>query len=210
MKPHRPTLAAILMTGLLFLSQNLFSQCDTVLDKSSLAAGIHIKGISNGQPGNFPMPFTLTSPGGGQLQLTSQALRNPANGDFIPAENIKFNKSLIPMGKGKTVEVVVAAVNIAKPGIYKGNMVIEQPGTDCQWLVPMSLTVHAANQITLLETDQALNLKMVSPSWFNGILPPRLNNKSINFRVENTGTTPIEMSDFSMTLKGTETGGGDQ
>ncbi|MDX2246250.1 MAG: hypothetical protein SF052_05720 [Bacteroidia bacterium] len=196
----------ILLTFFLFSSLSVFSQCDNLLKFSSANPEIRITGIMDTSPKDFPTGFVISSPQGVQVTLTAQSLVNPQTKDFIPPEYLVFSKNAFGIGKGKKEEILVAVSQLAKSGVYKGTIFIEAQDSECNWTIPVTVDIKDPNQVAVVEEDASLNLKMASPSWFNGILPPKINNQTISVRIENTGQSPMEMERFSLTLKGKETG----
>ncbi|MEZ4826103.1 MAG: hypothetical protein R3C61_07390 [Bacteroidia bacterium] len=206
MKPALSSITGLVLSLFLISSFRLSAQCENLLRFSSPNPEIRIIGIMDTSPKNFPTGFVLSSPEGVQVTLTAQSLTNPRTQDFIPPEYIVFSKNVFGIGKGKKEEVLIAVSNLAKAGVYLGAVVIDAQDSECQWTIPVTVDIKDPNQVQVVEEDAALNLKMASPSWLNGILPPKINNRAITFRIENTGQSAMEMERFSLTLKGKETG----
>ncbi|MEZ4771924.1 MAG: hypothetical protein R3D00_02000 [Bacteroidia bacterium] len=206
MKPTPASASGIIFTFFLISTINVFAQCENLLRFSSPNPEIRITGIMDTSPKNFPSGFVLTSPEGVQVTLTAQSLVNPQTQDFIPPEYLVFSKNTFGIAKGKKEEILIALSQLAKSGVYKGAIIIDAQDSDCQWTIPVTVDIKDPNQVAIVEEDATLNLKMASPSWLNGILPPKINNRTISFRIENTGQSSMEMERFSLTLKGKETG----
>lgn len=59
--------------------------------------------------------------------------------------------------------------------------------------------------LTVLESDKTLNVKVVSPSLLNWLVPSKIRHSGLYFRVENPSEDSIEIKDFSLSLKGNAT-----
>lgn len=200
-------LAGLLLSGLLFSgSLGAQGQCGA----SIIQAG------NNGQPARFSVLLEdgaatlndfirVSSPNGGAFEVEADGLRDERTGKTIPASRITLAQTAFTIAKGDTEELGLEIDTIEEAGLFAGQLFITHPADSCHLAVPIELEVVRAGQLTVLEPDQNLEVKFVSPSWLNGLIPRKIRHQGLVFRVENHGASTVTISRFTLSLKGQST-----
>ncbi|MCO6487666.1 MAG: hypothetical protein J5I98_04570 [Phaeodactylibacter sp.] len=200
-------LGSLIFSGLLFLgSASAQGQCDTSV----------LRVERNGQPVRFSVLLgdsaarlndfiRVSSPAGGAFEAEAGGLRDERTGKTIPASHIRLAPTAFTVAKGDTEEVGLEVAPIGEAGLFAGQLFITHPADSCHLAVPIELEVVRAGQLTVLEPDRNLEVKVVSPSWLNGLIPRKIRHQGLVFRVENHGASAVTIDRFSLSLKGQST-----
>ncbi len=205
-KPTHPGELAFLLMLLISILGTipLSSQCT---DQLSLEAGkdtLRFAGIWKEAQTDFEDFLLLTSPTGGAFELQMNRLQDPNTLNSLSSQEIVLSTSAVTIEKGKSTEIAISIKSIPQPGVYQGALTIYGE-EGCRWDVPIIVDMKREGQVKVLELDKNLVVKVVSPSWMNGLVPRKIRHAGFNFRVENIGNSPVLMKNYSLSLKGKAT-----
>lgn len=181
------------------------SQCDTRLNLVQGKDSIRFAGLWQEAQTSFQDFILLTSPAGGTFELQMGRLQDPNTRKILSGEEIQLSASSITIAQGKSTEISISIKSIPQPGVYQGALIIYGEEDGCRWDIPITVDMKREGQVAVLELDKKLAIKVVSPSWMNGLVPRKIRHAGLNFRVENTGNAPVQMKDYSLSLKGKAT-----
>ena len=112
---------------------------------------------------------------------------------------------MIYIPKGKTGKLELTVNDIPEAGRYSGKITFYLEESECRWDVPIHIDANKTGQVKVLDSDKELKVKIVAPSWLNGIVPKKIRHDGLYFRIENDGTSTIVMDTFTVSLKGNAT-----
>lgn len=184
---------------------SLQGQCSNRLSLKAGQDTLRFVGIWKEAQTDFEDFLLLTSPAGGTFELQMNRLQDPNTRKTLSSKEIQLSASGVSIEKGKSAEIAIAIKTIPQPGVYRGALTIYEKQDSCRWDVPMVVDMKREGQVEVLELDKKLTVKVVSPSWMNGLVPRTIRHEGLNFRVENKGSTPVLMKDYSLALKGQST-----
>lgn len=204
----RPIYRSVLVWICLLIPVMLLPQvrCDTLLQISGDRSAVTLTGIWKDQSAAFSEVVEVLSPGGGQFEVMTGDLKEKTTRRIISADKITLSNTSLTLTAGEPGQIAITVKDLAEPGEFEGMLYLRQKGGNCRWELPLYLLLYGETQVEVQEEDRTLTVKAVSPSWFNGILPPALRQQRINVRLENLDALPVVLDSFSLSLKGKSSG----
>ncbi|GJM35627.1 MAG: hypothetical protein DHS20C18_46280 [Saprospiraceae bacterium] len=142
---------------------------------------------------------------GGEFEVKADALRDERTGKTIAANRITLTPTKFSIAKGDSEELGLEIAELEQTGLFTGQLFITNQADSCNIIIPLEVEVVADGQLSVLESDRNLEVRFVSPSWLNGLIPHKIRHQGLHFRIENTGDSPVEIEDFTLSLKGNST-----
>lgn len=186
-------------------SQNV--HCDSIIKIiNNDARSLSISGTlgNDNNEGMFKGFLELESQSGGTFDVESSTLKDACSGHLIPSQSVVLKTTPLAIEKGKRKELFVEITG-NKGGNYEGNLTVSQKGGECKIIIPISYKLMRGGELSIFETDKQLTVKTVPPNILGALLPARINQKSISFRVENAGDCPVSPKNYTFSLIGNET-----
>lgn len=180
------------------------AQCDTLL---------HVEGggtlVFSGTVGDTDQVYNarllLGSKAGCVVQSKTTSLVDAQTSRFILAGKIEV-PATIGIEKEGSAEVIVSVPRPSAPGRYLGALHLRQQGGNCQWTIPLRLDFRDATEIfDIPQDDEQLSIQTSPPSWLDGWLPSRIQQRGLSFRVENKSLYPAQIERIAVSLKGVST-----
>ncbi len=190
---------------LLLVSVEAQGQCDASILKTADNSPTRFSVLIEDGAASLNDFIRLTSTTGGTFVAKVGALRDESTGKTIPADRISLLQTSFSIAPGDTEALGIEISGIDHAGLFTGQLFISHQEDSCHLIIPLELAVAKAGQVSVLEPDRNLEVKFVSPSWLNGLIPRKIRQQGLNFRVENTGDLPVEIEGFTLSLKGNET-----
>lgn len=193
-----------MLAFLLFSADQTMAQCDTLLRVEG--DGILIFSGTVGDTDQvYAARLLLVSNAGCVVESKATSLVDPQTNRFILAGKIEV-PATIAIEKGSNAEVIVSVPRPSAPGRYTGTLNLHHQGSKCQWTIPLRLDFRDATEIfDIPQDDEQLSIQTSPPSWFDWLLPSRIQQRGLSFRVENKSHYPAQIERVAVSLKGVST-----
>lgn len=181
------------------------SQCDPTLVRLEPAQESLSRSLLLNADGESPILYlTLFSEKGGKFHLKAGGFERVGDEAYVSGSQLKLPAAAMGLAAGDLKEIAIP-VEWKTSGIYRGNLLLHAKEDSCTTVIPLELRLMTEGQLALVEPNSQLEVRYVSPSWLNGLVPPRIRQNAISLRVENKGGTDVALERISFSLQGQET-----
>ena len=178
------------------------AQCDNTLLRIEGNGPLVFKGSVSDTDQIYAARLLLSSKTGAAFLLKPTSLVDAQTNRFILAGKIEL-PATIRIEKGNSAEVIVSVPRPPAPGRYKGELHLRQEGDTCQWTIPLLVDFHGASEgFDIPQDDEQLTIQTCPVSWFARLLPSRIQQQGLSFRVENKSLYPAQIERIAISLKG--------
>jgi hypothetical protein len=178
--------------------------CDSLIQVINNDAGsLSIKGMLGEEQaeGTFEGFIELKSMQGATVDLQASTLKDDYTGTLIASRDVELSASNMTFKKGERAELFVN-IKGKTPGNYSGTILLSPRNSDCEVEVKIAFSLTKKGAVKVSEIDAKQTIKTVPPNIVGVLLPPRINQKSISFRIENNSKNPITLDTYTFSLVG--------
>ena len=188
----------ILFALIALFSNQLSAQCDSVLQiggKKQL-----VLKSTGGESPQATGYVELSSIKGGDLLVK---LINVKDAQIEQSHTVNYTE-VLNLKPNDTRDLAVTIPLPEAAGLYVGTLLIVDTNGKCTWSVPVRLDTRAAGEdYEIPQDDQNVVVNTVPPSWFASLLPSKISQKGISFRISNKSAYPGAITRISLSLRGT-------
>lgn len=188
----------ILFALLALFCRQLSAQCDSVLQiggKKQL-----VLKSTGGESPQATGYVELSSIKGGDLLVK---LINVKDAQIEQSHTVNFTE-VVNLKPNDTKDLAITVPLPETAGLYVGTLLIVDTNGKCTWNIPVRLDTRASGEdFEVPQDDQNLVVNTVPPSWFAGLLPSKISQKGISFRINNKSAYPGAITRLSLSLRGT-------
>lgn len=154
----------------------------------------------------------LYSNTGGAFTITLGSLKDAYSKRVVGTSGIQFKLDGNPpfsggtaftIGREKRAELLVVLPKGIPPGLYQTTLEIQNQH-NCRWPVHLEFDLRDANQqCKIAQDDKSITLYTTNGNgWFSSLLPNRIRQQNIVFRIENNSFYPARIDSIVIALKG--------